>query len=187
MAFGSMIHAWLENEIMPKVKKSFTVIAKEQPVYYKLPGIEAMIVGKFDYLVREPGGELALIDVKSMQDLFYIQRDGPGDFQAKQLSVYQNRLNIDRGYIHAIGRTYVDDVYVPCPYKQTNFDFMVAQAKLFHSYVKLGEVPPPEPQYSWECKKCEYCEYRGLCPGISSVMAGGTVVQPDFELDLGDE
>ena len=188
MSFGSMIHSWLENEIMPHVKESFTVVAKEEPIFYRLPDTEAMIVGRFDYLVRENSGELALIDAKSSEDLYYINRDGPSDYQAQQLSVYQNRLNIDRGYIWGIGRAKVTDMFVPCPYKQSNFDFMCAQAHLLHSFVVAEEVPPPMSHIGWECNKCEYLDYRGLCPGMPSTEAVvGTEVHAGIELDLGDE
>jgi len=186
MWVGSVLHSAILTDIIPHVSKAFTVVASEVPVFYGLDGCRgAMIVGKFDHLVVMPDGELAIIDVKSMETLRFIREQGASLHYARQLAVYQAAAHIHRGFIWAIGvADRFEEEIVPCPFQQVNFDFVVGQAKLLHSCVLTDTPPPAQPSYEWECVNARFkCPYFGReCPRFDKF---GELVKKEGEGNVG--
>ena len=170
MWLGSVIHNAIENEILPFTEDSFTPIAVEKPVWYGLPNTrDGMIVGRFDVLLMDPSGELAIMDVKSREDLYYVDKEGPGEHDVRQLAMYQGATRIEKGYLWYVGRRKGDDLFYRQDLKKERFRWMVAQGSLLHQALKLKELPEMCPQYGWEpryCKhrnrpECENCSLNG--------------------------
>lgn len=199
MWLGSVIHRAIEREILPNVERSFEVVAWERPVYHGIPHQPgAMVVGMFDALIRDGAG-LAVMDIKSIESLFYVSEDGPSDHDVMQLSVYQGAMNIERGLVWYLGRRSVDDRFFEVALDRSNFGWMLGQAEVLHRCLYRREPPDPKPNYGWECR---VCPRRNTCPRLvegskgsnrSGKLVTGEVAGPEtrqridgVELDIGD-
>ena len=166
MWVGGILHRAIEEHVFPKVEDQFRAIFWEKEVFWGLPEHpEALIVGRFDALVRDQNGELAVLDVKTCKSISNVRKYGPSEHHIKQLTFYMGAMNVRRGLLWYVGRMNIEDKIIEVKYDDKTFRWMELQARLLHSHLTAATPPKPVPLYSWECN---YCDYKSICPRVAA-------------------
>ena len=149
---GQLIHDFLEKALEP------IELSAEEEVRLKIGDFE--IIGHYDLLLQVRGIGKIVVDVKTCSDITKVH---PKEGHLRQLLFYQAALGEIQGALLYVERNTLQTKLFVQEYNKEEFSKLVLKVAKLHSYMKREELPPPEPEFDYECisgvGKCRFYQY----------------------------
>ncbi|MBU5557587.1 MAG: Dna2/Cas4 domain-containing protein [Candidatus Aenigmatarchaeota archaeon] len=158
---GNILHDFIAEVLRSEKNPEVELIDSELP--FKLQLKDFIISGRVDdlLLIRTSGKE-ALVEVKSVQFLKYI--DSPQSPHLMQIQLYMHALGIREGYLLYIEKATLDTKAFHVKYDAEEAMKAIDRFKMLHKFLKEKKLPEPEARTSrkaeiaWMCDKCDWRE-----------------------------
>lgn len=183
--WGTVLHEAYYRRLLELPQDVFRVVATEQPVVIRLPGIDTPLRGRYDVLIASPVAALAalvggeppgdvdpdtevrwLVDLKTVTP--YVARDVAARGQplrgdAAEMLCYLHATGLPFGVVVYHDKTSGIRELAPVVYDEGAWQEVVDWIRSVYDPLRRGEIPPADYDPLVTDFPCTYCPFRTVC------------------------
>jgi CRISPR/Cas system-associated exonuclease Cas4 (RecB family) len=202
--WGSLFHSEYYRRLSALENRGFRVVATEQPVLIRIPGVELPIRGRYDAMVEARGDAIAaltegllpgelkpnetirfLVDIKAVSS--YAAREAaasgrPSPQDEAEMTCYLHHTGLPFGIVIYHDKQTSIREPIPVPYSESRFQEVQDWIRSVYEHIRAGRVPPRDHDPERSDFPCGYCQFRTACLTIGP--GDGTQPPPPEQLPL---
>jgi len=183
--WGGIFHAEYYRRLSALEERGFRVLATEQPVTIRIPGVDLPIRGRYDALLEARGDALAaltdgllpgeirpdetirfLVDIKAVSS--YAAREAaatgrPSLQDAAEMTCYLHHTGLPFGIVIYHDKQTSIREPIPVPYDEAFFQQVQDWIRSVYEHIRSGRVPPRDHDPDTADFPCGYCQFRTAC------------------------